>query len=93
MYEVGPLVYGGDSSTFGGHAFVIEGYDKSGNLAVNWGWSGIDNGYFSISNMGGFNSECGAVFNMKPAEGGEPARASIAYADIYVDEDIVIQPY
>lgn len=89
LNEIGPVVYNGQS-TAGGHAFVIEGYDKSGKLAVNWGWSGSDNGYFSISSMGGFSSDCGAIFNMKPAEGGEPAKAAVSYKDVYVDDEVIL---
>lgn len=92
LNEVGPIVYDGQSSGSGGHAFVIDGYDKSGNLSVNWGWGGSSNGYFSISNMGGFSTDCGAIFNMKPTEGGQPAQAAVSYTDIYVDEGTVIQP-
>ena len=45
-----PIVYSGQSSG-GGHSFVIDGYegDETGYFHVNWGWSGIANGYFAIS--------------------------------------------
>ena len=43
-----PVFYGGNSSG-GGHAFVVDGYDKEGLFHVNWGWGGQNNGYFLLS--------------------------------------------
>lgn len=41
-----PILAGG-SNTGGGHAFVIDGYRAEGDyFHVNWGWSGLSNGYF-----------------------------------------------
>ena len=42
------VVYSGQSSG-GGHAFVIDGYDKDDYFHVNWGWGGGSNGYFLLS--------------------------------------------
>ncbi len=33
----------------GGHAFLVDGYDQSGNVHVNWGWGGSSNGYYALS--------------------------------------------
>lgn len=41
-----PILYRGDGQ--GAHAFVIDGYDKNGNVHVNWGWGGHYDGYFNI---------------------------------------------
>ncbi len=43
-----PVIYGGQSSA-GGHEFVIDGYDGNGYFHVNWGWKGMDDGYFLLS--------------------------------------------
>ena len=43
-----PVIYGGQS-TGGGHAFVIDGYDKDGYFHVNWGWGGQCDNYFLLS--------------------------------------------
>lgn len=43
-----PVPYGGGSSG-GAHAFVIDGYDGEGLFHVNWGWGGMDDGYFRIA--------------------------------------------
>ena len=34
---------------FGGHNFIIDGYDEEGMVHVNWGWYGLENGYFDIA--------------------------------------------
>ena len=45
-----PLIYTGSSST-GGHAFVLDGYNEEGLYHVNWGWGGTYNGYYTLSNL------------------------------------------
>ena len=42
-----PILYAGDDSWAGGHAFVVDGYNGS-KYHVNWGWSGDGNGYFAL---------------------------------------------
>jgi len=49
LSENGPLYYGGSDATRGGHAFVLHGYNSDGQVYVNWGWSGSDDGYYDIS--------------------------------------------
>lgn len=45
-----PVFYtGNDVGTGYGHAFVIDGYTEEGLVHVNWGWNGLDNGYYDIS--------------------------------------------
>jgi hypothetical protein len=46
-----PILYTGvhvDATTQAqaGHAFVFDGVNAAGYFHVNWGWSGVDNGYF-----------------------------------------------
>jgi len=45
-----PVYYSGNGSS-GGHAFVCDGYDDNDYFHFNWGWSGNNNGFFSISNL------------------------------------------
>ncbi len=45
-----PLAFAA-SNTGGAHAFVLDGYDIDGLFHVNWGWGGLDNGYFRIDVM------------------------------------------
>ena len=42
-----PIAFAGTNSG-GAHAFVLDGYDIDGLFHVNWGWGGMDNGYFRI---------------------------------------------
>jgi hypothetical protein len=44
-----PIYYDGMSEGGGGHAFIIDGYDKDGFVHVNWGWGGNSNGFFDIA--------------------------------------------
>jgi hypothetical protein len=44
-----PIYYDGVSEGGGGHAFIIDGYDKDGFVHVNWGWGGNSNGFFDIA--------------------------------------------
>ncbi|MBQ4223797.1 MAG: C10 family peptidase [Prevotella sp.] len=42
-----PIAFAGTNSG-GAHAFVLDGYDIDGLFHVNWGWGGMNNGYFRI---------------------------------------------
>lgn len=43
-----PLYYAASGSA-GGHAFVCDGYDDNNMFHFNWGWQGLDNGYYAIN--------------------------------------------
>ena len=45
-----PIQYGGSGSG-GGHAFVCDGYDNSNYFHFNWGWSGANDGFYSLTNL------------------------------------------
>ena len=45
-----PVEYNGSGSG-GGHAFVCDGYDNSNYFHFNWGWSGSNDGFYSLSNL------------------------------------------
>ena len=45
-----PVLYGGYSSG-GGHQFVLDGYAADNFYHVNWGWSGVSNGYYLLTDM------------------------------------------
>lgn len=67
-----PMVYRG-SGPDGGHAFVCDGYENTNYFHFNFGWSGSENGYYSlaaiVTNNGTFTSSQGAVINMVPGTG------------------------
>ena len=72
-----PVYYDGvEHSLFGnsGHAFVCDGYDNDEMFHINWGWSGLGNGYFAIGALNvsvdymhyEFNYNNAAIFNIHP---------------------------
>lgn len=62
-----PMLYRGVSGTYG-HAFVCDGYQTSNNkFHFNWGWSGYQDGYFTLTNMNGYTSGQGAVLGIQPS--------------------------
>ena len=74
------LVSGFDNNGYGGHAFVFDGLDAEGNFHVNWGWSGLCDGYYNLYNLmpeesgigGGFgeyNYNCQAIVGIHPEDG------------------------
>lgn len=74
--EKRPVYYSGASAQ-GGHAFVCDGYDTNGLFHINWGWSGLSNGYFMLSNLtpaaqgtggsnGGFNWSQAIITGIQP---------------------------
>lgn len=99
MYEnianIGPVLYGGGSLVGGGHSFIIDGYQaETGLYHVNWGWSEMSDGYFSLSALnpsslgagggagGGYNFDQDGVFGIqKPT--GAPAVKNNLYLTQY----------
>lgn len=76
----GRPVFATGFTSAGGHAFVFDGYDAEGLVHVNWGWSGMSNGYFSTSWLtpstqgtggsdGGFNSRQFVITGIQPPVG------------------------
>ena len=74
------LAYGRSAS--GGHAYVFDGMDANGFIHVNWGWGGMNNGYFNTSALtpasqgiggsdGGFNYSQRIITGIMPADGME----------------------
>ncbi len=45
-----PVLFAG-ANTAEGHEFVCDGYDTNGYFHFNWGWSGDEDGYFSLSRL------------------------------------------
>lgn len=79
LANIGPVYYDGVNDE-GGHAFVCDGY-KDGYFHINWGWSGMSDGYFRLSALdpevqgaggssSGYNIEQGALLNIQPDKGG-----------------------
>ncbi len=64
-----PVFYSGSSSA-GGHAFVMDGYEGTNYFHFNWGWGGYADGYFYLNalNPAGndFNSDQQVIVNIYP---------------------------
>lgn len=64
-----PVMYGGQSED-SGHQFILDGYTEKNYYHLNWGWSGIANGYYLLSSLeptwqGTGGSVDGAGFSME----------------------------
>ncbi|MCI5144134.1 MAG: hypothetical protein D3923_01090, partial [Candidatus Electrothrix sp. AR3] len=65
-----PVLYAGTGSLYG-HAFVCDGYMNADYFHFNWGWSGINDGYFYLNALtpGGdnFSTDQEAIIGITPA--------------------------
>ncbi|MBQ9555660.1 MAG: C10 family peptidase [Muribaculaceae bacterium] len=69
-----PIVFMAVSTSGGGHAFNVDGYDSSSNkYHVNFGWSGDGNSWYSMNSFSysgyTFNSGQQAVIGIQPPSG------------------------
>ena len=62
-----PLPYFGSNSNGRGHIFVCDGYDSDNNFHFNLGWSGANDGYYTLSTLQGYTGDQGAIFGIRPA--------------------------
>lgn len=101
-----PVIYSGQSDA-GGHEFICDGYDGDGLFHINWGWGGIDDGYFSLSVLNpyasviadipnsyiGFCEEQSAAIYIDPTMEKQPApQGSMMYlSPFYQDITMTIQ--
>lgn len=53
-----------------GHAFVLDGYDDQGKCHINFGWGGIDNGFFAYPNFGDYSQYVTIFTKIIPLYGG-----------------------
>ena len=70
--DAGMPLYYASSGEFGGHAYVVDGYDDYAFFHVNWGWAGFDNGYYAIDGFYltfySFPWYHNAIFNLHPVD-------------------------
>jgi len=60
-----PIYYSGQSDD-GGHAFVCSGYNDSDEFHYNFGWGGSGNGFYPLTDVGGYHTDQAAVINFYP---------------------------
>lgn len=46
-----PVYFTASDNSYTGHAFILDGYDEQGLMHVDWGWSGMSNGYFLVTDL------------------------------------------
>lgn len=46
-----PVYFSASDNSYAGHAFILDGYDEQGLMHVDWGWSGMSNGYFLVTDL------------------------------------------
>jgi hypothetical protein len=66
-----PIIYSGFPDVGSvGHAFNVDGVFKSNYYHVNWGWSGVNDGYYTIDNLkpgsSDFTKNQSAILNIQP---------------------------
>ena len=71
-----PVIYRGQGE-YGGHAFIIDGYDKDDYFHVNWGWGGYEDDYFLLSALQDYNNDQEAIIGI---EGKGNPKHKYAYA-------------
>ena len=93
-----PILYRGIGSG-GGHAFIIDGYNKDGYFHFNWGWGGNSNGYFVTTALnpgelgigggaGGYNYNQGMSIGVQPAQESSSPSFEITSDGITISEDV-----
>lgn len=81
-----PVLYNGASKDVG-HEFVFDGYDTQDMVHVNWGWGGVNNGYFEVASLdpsspgigGGTNIGGGFIYQQGMITGFQPPVATSSY--------------
>ena len=81
------------------HAFVVDGYDSADYFSINFGWSGVGDGYYPVS-IHNFTRNDNlhyvsdtrnnfAIIGIKPRSGGSAQRDFLVYEAKYANPDAV----
>ena len=84
-----PIIYSGSSSG-GGHAFICDGYKENEAFHINWGWGGLDNGYFlltALDSEGGNDPYVlsGMAIGIRPPKAGDTKPHTLIYRQLGCD--------
>lgn len=78
-----PVLYSGISDSNDKHAFVCDGYSADGLFHINWGWDGVNNGFFCLDTFL-YSNLPSMVVNIEPDRTGKLyARPYTLHDDIY----------
>ncbi len=89
-----PIYYSG-AAVGVGHAFVCDGYDGNGRFHFNWGWGGISNGYYVLTNLEplsqgiGGGGEGGYVLSNQIITGLQPINATESAVEICCEKVVL----
>lgn len=89
-----PVYYVGQDRV-SAHAFICDGYDEQGYFHINWGWSGVNDGYYAIgalnpSGYPSFNVNNYAIIGIEPAGGGVLPIPAPVNLDVYPDGNSLV---
>ena len=98
LLEGNPVIYsggGGGSGQYGvtGHCFIVDGIDADGLCHVNWGWNGLDDGYYDIalanppSSSSSYVSRQQIITDIKPRKSSEQYQEQLVQAGTIVGRD------
>ena len=84
-------LYNGASKDVG-HEFVFDGYDTQDMVHVNWGWGGVNNGYFEVASLnpsspgigGGTDIGGGFIYQQGMITGFQPPVATSSLSLIHI---------
>ena len=89
-----PMTYRGNNSEgSGGHAFVMDGCQGSTYFHFNWGWSGSNNGYFTLDNLNpgyDFSYDQAGCIGIEPEEVAPPLNVPLNTQAVVVENDVTI---
>ena len=85
-----PIIYSGQSRK-GGHLFLLDGYDHNGMVHVNWGWNGVNNGYYEIETLNPYEDEgAGYAFDQYMMVGIAPASIYAVPKSAFLIKDLLL---
>ncbi|MBR1928156.1 MAG: thiol protease/hemagglutinin PrtT [Paludibacteraceae bacterium] len=95
--EKRPIIYSG-----GVHCFVMDGYDSNDYFHFNWGWSGVDDGFYSLNalrptssyGIGGgdydFTNQQYALYNIRPNDPSADPAVNSKHYNLQMKSEIAI---
>lgn len=80
----GPTYFSGQSAR-GGHAFILDGYTTTDYFHINYGWGGIDNGYYLLPSIE-YSGAQDAFFYLEPDPEGNSSYQDRMILSWYYDD-------
>jgi surface protein len=85
-----PVFYGGPTK-IGSHAMVIDGYDSGDYFHINFGWGGLNDGFYLFPRVEGGRAQENVIIGLKPSSLVETVPYAVKSNDmltIYYDENM-----